>query len=158
MVNFLCIKWQSRPSLSSSARESDNVAFLPRFVQASTRTWELNRSGASERFQISTPHRPTSVPSMTLHTSFGRRGISTLLRASAFVRFIPRLRFSTFPRRGRRTTPRSCEHKASPQTKGQPGIFPDFARVRRRLGLRPSPLALPTARELYQQWFGSLLS
>ena len=73
------------------------MAFLPRFVQASTRAWELNRPWASVRFQVLTPRRPTSVPSMTLHTSFGRRGVSALLRASTFVRFSPRLRFSTFP-------------------------------------------------------------
>ena len=65
------------------------MAFLPRFVQASNRTWELNRPWASARFQVSTPGRPTSVPSMTLHTSFGRRGVSALLRASTFVRFSP---------------------------------------------------------------------
>jgi hypothetical protein len=134
------------------------VAFLPRFVQAATRTWELNRAWASVRFQVSTPRRPTSAPSMTLHTSFGRRGVSALLRTSTFVRFSPRLRFFTFPRRGRRTTPRSCEHKALPLAEGQPGIFPDLARIRRRLGLHPPPLAEPTARELYEQCFVRLLS
>lgn len=157
-MNSVSLIWQSRPSLSSSARRSEHVVLLPRFVRVSSRTWELNRLWASVRFQVSTPRRPTSVPSMTLHTSFGRRGVSALLRASTFVRFSPRLRFSTFPRRGRRTTPRSCEHKALPQTEGQPGIFPDLARVRRRLGLHPSPLAGPTARELNEQWFGRLLS
>jgi len=118
------VRWQSRPSLSSSAHQSEHVVLLPRFVRVSTRTWELNRPRASARSRVSTIRRPTSVPSMTLHTSFGRRGVSALLRTSAFVRFRPRLRFSTFPRRGRRTTPRSCEHKALPQTEGQPGIFP----------------------------------
>ena len=40
------------------------------------------------------------------------------------MRFHPRLRFSAFPRRGRRTAPGSGEHKALLLAGGQSGIFP----------------------------------